>query len=331
MLDEMLSSLRGARDVSGPFQEVEKWGESWLLSLCAAIEGDPEIADWVQSSLYDHVENCLCRRPGLEPAEAVVMLSQRERTHSLRPPRNQTGRIRRLAHALAEHQSPEVLTQILMEQKTEELGHCLAQEMVLLDTPVPTGYGGPPQGHPLALLPLKKTPVEIQEPKQQTLEPPSWEGQFELFRPKTETQEAVNGWLELSSGRVEVEGFLFKDPVETPPLLALPLECVRGALGLRELNVRAAFDLLFQAAAEGGAFGGARFGAYGRLAAFRSLGAALESEANYASICADSLEARFFGFRSDSAWFEGAGWDLGLAILRPGGHELVVLAATDAS
>ncbi|GEM29278.1 hypothetical protein NN3_02850 [Nocardia neocaledoniensis NBRC 108232] len=88
--------------------------------------------------------------------------------------------------------------------------------------------------------------------------------------------------------------------------------------------------VLFAAAANGGAYNGGEHGAYGRLAAWRTLGALCDAS-EFDSI--ERIERRagdcaWFSFSADTDWFERVAWDLGIVTLTPE-PALVVLAATD--
>ena len=72
------------------------------------------------------------------------------------------------------------------------------------------------------------------------------------------------------------------------------------------------------------------FGAYGRLAAWRSLagisGAAAAASA--AEVERQVQECDWFSFDADTKWFKQVAWDIGLAAARPGRQRLAVLAVT---
>ncbi|MFE5035151.1 DUF6183 family protein [Streptomyces sp. NPDC056683] len=75
----------------------------------------------------------------------------------------------------------------------------------------------------------------------------------------------------------------------------------------------------------------ARFGAYGRLAAWRSLGglvgAAPDAPIGHTARLVE--QAHWFVADPSSDWFCLVAWDLAVAVLRAGGQEIAVLAATD--
>jgi hypothetical protein len=89
--------------------------------------------------------------------------------------------------------------------------------------------------------------------------------------------------------------------------------------------------MLFFAASVGGVYSQGLFGAYGRLAAWRSL-AGISGAAEGASAAEVGRwvqECDWFSFDADTDWFEQVAWDIGLAAVRPGRQRLAVLAATD--
>lgn len=118
-------------------------------------------------------------------------------------------------------------------------------------------------------------------------------------------------------------------------LASLGMPCFDGApleaITARVASASDAFGALFSVAAVGGAYGGGRGGAWGRLAAWQSLAALvgrpgeLEPEAIERAV----HECRFCLFDADAAWWYHVAWDLGVAVRRPDGRTLALLAATD--
>jgi hypothetical protein len=88
---------------------------------------------------------------------------------------------------------------------------------------------------------------------------------------------------------------------------------------------------LFAAAANGVMVGRGLLGAYGRLAAWRSVAGLVgagEGE-GVEAVAAVAEHCRWAYFDTASWWLEHVGWDIGLAVVRPDGLSLAVLAATD--
>ena len=151
---------------------------------------------------------------------------------------------------------------------------------------------------------------------------------------------AVKNWEAESNGQSEAR--LFRSDVDVPPAaisaalaLSLPLACLAGAtesdLTLGVVSPADVLATVFAAAGNGGAYNQGLGGAYGRLAAWDTLGAlagtgeadTLEAAAVAAASC------NWFSFTAKSAWFYDVAWDFGLLALRPDRRTLAVLAATD--
>jgi hypothetical protein len=92
-----------------------------------------------------------------------------------------------------------------------------------------------------------------------------------------------------------------------------------------------AWQVLFAAASTGAAYNSGLRGAYGRLAAWQSLGALAGAPQNapFAETEALVQQSTWYGFEADTKWFEQVAWDIGLVALAPGRRGLAVLAATD--
>jgi hypothetical protein len=93
---------------------------------------------------------------------------------------------------------------------------------------------------------------------------------------------AVENWTQGSNGRIEARVFNFAqeigDAVVPAALQASGLECLRdrearGALSISTCTSAEAWRVLFAAASSGGAYNHGCYGAYGRLLAWRSIGA----------------------------------------------------------
>jgi hypothetical protein len=154
-------------------------------------------------------------------------------------------------------------------------------------------------------------------------------------------REAINPWTHGSNGKVEAQVFRLEPALESASpgrwlLRALSLECVEGteALHAERAGVDAVWGALFAAAANGGAYSSGLGGAYGRRAAWTTLGALVDAppDATPEQIDARAPAAQFlvFGSQSGSAgWWHEVAWDIGMLALRPGGATVAVLAATD--
>nr|WP_073808585.1 DUF6183 family protein [Kitasatospora sp. CB01950] len=123
-------------------------------------------------------------------------------------------------------------------------------------------------------------------------------------------------------------------PVASVPgaLHALGLECLAGvrpaAFSVSTCPPAEAWRILFAAASAGGAYSSGSRGAYGRLAARKSVTA-------LADVGRDTVESRAAAYRRftfdapTSPWFDRIARDVALAALTPDGRRLAVLAATD--
>jgi hypothetical protein len=89
---------------------------------------------------------------------------------------------------------------------------------------------------------------------------------------------------------------------------------------LRRAGLDDAVSMLFGAAANGGAYDSGLGGAYGRAATWRSLTALAGGS---------HVGCAWWIFDAANDWFYRVVWDLGVVCLRPGGHVMAVLAATD--
>jgi hypothetical protein len=215
-------------------------------------------------------------------------------------------------------------------------------------------------GHPLAVLPLRRLAIE---PRLTTMEsnrygwtspvtlPPikdsEWQGPqvgvvgakaLPALRERVEMANVVDGWRRESNGAVETAVFQLAPAIDRGALgqallKRLGLDCLADthepAVKARPTTVEQAFLMLYLARCNGGAYGGAGKGAWGRLGAWRSLAAMSGSSAtSWEGVVADASRCEWLEFWA-RPWWEDVAWDLGLAALRPDGQSMAVLAATD--
>jgi hypothetical protein len=149
---------------------------------------------------------------------------------------------------------------------------------------------------------------------------------------------AVRPWTEGRSGRVEAKLFSVEPAVAVSALgswlvRALRLESTDGVarLDCSRMQADGVFGLLFSAASNGGAYSPGLGGAYGRLAAWTSLGALVGAPegAGIEAIDVAAANSAFLSFRAPGPWFHDVAWDLGVLVLRADGRTVAVLAATD--
>lgn len=202
------------------------------------------------------------------------------------------------------------------------------------------------RGHPLFRMPPTLLPVEqYVSPDSRGRTPPAPLPDLGGTRPTVSAAvepaltdpatAAVRVWQEQSRGIVEVREFTLVSPFTDADawagwFRALPLASTQ-AEGLDVVRVSAveAFRECFLAARSGGAHGWSAGAAYGRLhtwESFRWLTGA-GSDAPCDVVAERAAQCRWFGHDTD--WFYHVAWDLGLICVRPDGHSLAALAATD--
>ncbi|KQV19234.1 MULTISPECIES: DUF6183 family protein [unclassified Kitasatospora] len=147
---------------------------------------------------------------------------------------------------------------------------------------------------------------------------------------------AVRHWCTDSNGLIAAQDFWSPDPVrpeDFPAVFArLPLApWEEGRARLHPSTSDEVFRILFTAARRTSAYGPSQFGSYGRLATWRSLAGLTEAPAGapVERIAELVRQSHWFRPEPDSAWFCEVAWDLAVAVLRPGGQGIAVLAATD--
>ena len=145
----------------------------------------------------------------------------------------------------------------------------------------------------------------------------------------------VGGW-----GNYEARVFVSDRSIlraDVPGVLTtLPMDCVRGLGEHDRFEVEAysldkVWETLYTTAAGGGMYHPGVYGAYGRLAAWRSI-AGLCGVGVTATAAAVEHRARacaWYRFEADSEWFFNEIYDYGIAALAPDGRHLAVLAVTD--
>ncbi|WP_210588253.1 DUF6183 family protein [Streptomyces sp. GESEQ-35] len=150
---------------------------------------------------------------------------------------------------------------------------------------------------------------------------------------------AAANWAAESNGRIEARTFESAEAVDAaavPGLLrAVDLECLRGAGAGKGVAVSSwgpgrAWEVLFAAASSGGAYNHGEFGAYGRLAAWRSVAGlvGVAEDAPFDVVERRAQDVQWYGFGTDTPWFENVAWDIALVAV-DAGRRVAVLAATD--
>jgi hypothetical protein len=144
---------------------------------------------------------------------------------------------------------------------------------------------------------------------------------------------AVAPWSKTEAKIFDLAPPILPENVGSWLLRALPLEATSGVarLDCTRSGPEGAFGPLFSAASNGGAYSAGLGGAYGRRAAWTSLGGLVgaPADATIAAVEPVAQAATFLGFRAPGPWFFDVAWDLGLLVLRPDGRSVAVLASTD--
>ncbi|MFF9898401.1 DUF6183 family protein [Streptomyces longispororuber] len=335
------------------------------LALAAAGRSDGG-RSWQYSSVLDHVLRSLAVTPGPgNVAQALRLISSADGAGAAAREFS-----RYAASLLASGQPAEDLSVVFTGKAPEELRACLVHELVLRGVDVErvpgiAGWATSPhwRHHPLGTLPLTLSELEgasdlLSYSARGSSHPmpygPSRDRRAKVaaaaHAPSAEDTTtpaaagligaAVADWVEKSNGRVEARVFGLAAPLEAVSvpgaLPALGLECLRGAGRKTAVTVAAcppdqAWRVLFAAASTGGAYHHGARGAYGRLAAWRSL-AGLCGAAGTDPV--EEVEARvrecaWYDFEAGTPWFERVAWDIGLVTVCSERRRLAVLAATD--
>ncbi|MFF0063358.1 DUF6183 family protein [Streptomyces sp. NPDC005279] len=149
---------------------------------------------------------------------------------------------------------------------------------------------------------------------------------------------AVQHWCTESNGKVAAQEFWSPDPVRPEDFPAaflllplIPWLADQAPARLYPSTPDAVLRVLLTAAVRGPAYGSGLYGAYGRLAAWRSLGGLIGAPADAPVMRTAELvrQTRWFRLDPASTWFHEVAWDLAIVALRPGGQEIAALAATD--
>jgi Family of unknown function (DUF6183) len=326
-IEEMLVELRDCSDTRPYWAELDGWSVADLENLAHAITALPDDRHWAYGSVLDHVIGLLVKKP--DPSAVVrVALGGLPVT-----------RMPKIARMLADPQSEQTLVSLLANlpdgDHATELGACLLHEMILRRksvTPVAGAWTRRLDGHPLAGLPLHPLPGEtwlargLWPDKQDPLTLAGTIPSAEREPAPPDMTTIVANWLTQSNGRVEAAVFrlaspLAPDEVGVRTLESLGLDCLAGnGLTLRRAGLEHVAKTLFHAAMFGGAYSSGLGGAYGRAAMWRSLNALAGGS---------HVGATWWIFDAANDWFHRVAWDLGVVCLRPGGHVMAVVAATD--
>lgn len=150
----------------------------------------------------------------------------------------------------------------------------------------------------------------------------------------------VRKWEEHSNGKFEAKLFQTTSPisaadVSAKQLLNLQLECLANAtpqdVRVDLVTTDHVFAILFSAASHGGAYPSGVDGAYGRLAAWKSLASlvGVAETASFDEVCDAVSQSDWCSIESTAKWFYNVAWDFGIVCVRPDKRHIAVLAASD--
>lgn len=157
---------------------------------------------------------------------------------------------------------------------------------------------------------------------------------------KVEAGRCVRQWVNDSNGKLEAKLFVTSLPISpsdisAEELLKLPLECLAGSnpgeVKVDAVPIERVFAVFFSAAANGGAYSHGEEGAYGRLAAWKTLAAlvGVESSGSFDSVYSAVEQSNWRSISTTTKWFHKVAWDFGYACLRPDKRHIAIIAATD--
>ncbi|HSC91475.1 MAG TPA: DUF6183 family protein [Gaiellaceae bacterium] len=334
---------------------LERWaraGEAerlrdFALGLLDRSRTDDRVA------LVWHVARLLALTPGLDFALAL-----RDLARELDP--------RELAGRASAGQPLEVCAELVAsaEPADDRFVACLVQELVLRHgslerEPFASSWRGlASRGHELAWLPLRLSRVEAAPelpsfsphgevrarlgPLDEGAGPDAGPAVGRIGAEATTPADAERILAAVAGWKAEARVFGLTGGAEQPLAVALGeagLECLpSGLLGRRrapsrgrQIRAADAWAAVFDLASGGGAYDDGEGGAYGRLHAWRSLGALAGAtpDAPFDEVVDTVERASWYRFESDAGWFWNELYDLGLGAVSPDGRRLAVLAATD--
>lgn len=211
-------------------------------------------------------------------------------------------------------------------------------------------------GHPLAWMPLKRTPLEGDAilaiifnsghaargaPLPPHEHPPARRVRDEAASPRgtsavslgpEETRLITAATAEWGSQEAALLRSSDKSETLMGMLKASGLEWIDPAtLEVHAVDPGEAFAELFHAACGGGAYTHERGVAWGRLDAWRSAAGltGLGADAPFEMVLERATSDQWLKLKSASPWFVNYGWDLCLGVLRSNGSEVALLAGTD--
>jgi Family of unknown function (DUF6183) len=357
-IEDIVRTVGAAKDPSEVFATIDGWAEagraSDLAELWRAIDDE---------SVADHIEEAVALTAGDAFVDVAFALAKEEpdsaRTRTLAS---------RLGYGQPKEAFLAALEKYADQR---ELLACWMHEIVLRGTPLDgepaaVAFHEKLEGHVLGTMPLTLLRSEREAPSYmplygeraiqsavatlqsgaastRTIPPPGERTPPTVTRTEdaaleARLAEAFGPWTESTKGKCEAKVFALAPPVNTLNVgrwlvRALPLSSIEDAQGIdiQRVEVDVVWGGLFAAAANGGASSSGLGGAYGRRAAWTSLGGLVDAAADASVEAVDDLasESAFLVFAASGPWFHDIAWDLGVAALRPGGQSVAVVAATD--
>ena len=364
VVEEFAQGLVGVTDVSDKCNRIDELGRSgnWsaLNELYRALRTPPAgIPEWALRSVRERIIDVVAQTPGFENALVARCLIQ------LDPPTPRDLRRAFLAAKLAKAHSAETLTALISSTDLEFSG-CLLQEAIFAGKRL--SPGAEIEATKVALVatahPLAELPLDLQSCERRvflgSFAPgiSSWSMPFgpterparsvRLFASELAATEittaawslraasAFESWTNGSNGRLEFRAFQVErtSDCDETMLGCLGLECLSAGdtVSVRVGSTSSdAFACLHSAAANGGAYTHGYGNAYGRLAAWRSMGALMgcPEDAELHAMAKLAEESSWILFDSPNLWFDQVAWDVGIVCLRPEINQVTILAATD--
>ncbi|MEU6439831.1 DUF6183 family protein [Streptomyces sp. NPDC047046] len=362
-----LGDRESVADVGGMAEAALAAGEARFLGDLGVALARSGVDAWQHRNVFGRLLRLLCLTPRREHVEEAVRLVAA--TNGATPPYPRLAAAL-LAEGQSPADLGAVFAGGARAHAPEELRACLVHELVLRGTlpgevPGLDRWARSPhwRHHPLRRLPLELLTVEKRPalasnssrgssrslpdprpgaslaPARSGSRPPlATERTTEAFR--ADAGAAVHNWCAESNGKYESGHWELSAPVAEAavPLLlrglglgSLATAKPRRPLALTRPAPEQVWAVLFAAAAHGGAYSGGEYGAYGRLAAWRSFAAlaGAPEDAEPAHVEEIAYGCAWYGFAGVTKWFRMVAWDVGFAAVSPDGRELAVLAATD--
>lgn len=355
-IDDLEEAVRDAADPSSVFPVIDAWARAGragaLLELHRRVGANEAVAH--------QIEDTLALTPG-EPFVDAALATARGRSPS---------RQRAIASRLGHGQTKETFLSAARRLGDEhlELLACWMHEVVLRGTRLDSEDAAVAlhgklavREHVLGSMPLELLSVEREAPSymplygegaihravatlesgaasQRSIPPPADRKAPAVSRVADAGAEARLVEAFVSWNKREAKIFALSPAIDVLEVgrwlvRALPLESLANAKDaqIQRVEVDTVWGGLFAAAANGGAYSSGLGGAYGRRAAWTSLGALVGADADASVSDIDELtcDAAFLSFTASGPWFYDVAWDLGVAALRPGGNTVAVVAATD--